>query len=299
MPKKVAIPSSRSRDVKPIPEGKSIGSPKERRLIEAEEPEGGSDGDGADRTVQGAQSLRRAVAVLRVVSQWGDRGCRAKFVAEQTGLTLATVDRLLRVMADERLLERYGPDRLYRIGPEIVFLAAVRGQQFSLGAHYDAALRELTDRIGETSYLWLRIGDQATCLARYETDAPIRVLSGDVGVRLPLGVGAGTLGILAFLPEEEMRATVRRNRRLYGAYNLTADEVIEAVGVGRELGYGFKDNYFVPEVVSLSLPITDSHEVVLGSIGIVTFRSKLTDARREKYLAGLRNVLDSVPPPND
>jgi DNA-binding IclR family transcriptional regulator len=298
MPKKEPISPPSPRAVKPVRAEKASRSARHPREATSLLPEDMEE-DTGDRVVQGAQSLRRAVAILRVVSQWGDRGCRPKFVAEQTGLNLATADRLLRVMADERMLERFGPDRLYRIGPEIVFLAAVRGQQFSLGAHYDAALRDLTDRIKETCYLWLRVGDQATCLARYETDEFIRVLSGDVGVRLPLGVGAGTLGILAFMPDEEMRATVRRNRRLYGAYDLTAEEVIEAVAVARRLGYGFKEDYFVPEVVSLSLPVTDKNGVVLGSIGIITFRSKLTPDIRAEYLAGLHHVLDSVPPPND
>ena len=63
----------------------------------------------------GAQTVRRAMSVLRLVAEGQDRGVRLTDVAAMSGLARPTVHRLLKVLMDEMAVEQDAGTRRYRI----------------------------------------------------------------------------------------------------------------------------------------------------------------------------------------
>ncbi len=60
------------------------------------------------------------------------------------------------------------------------------------------------------------------CIDRVEGKFPIRTILVDVGTRRPLGIGVGSMALIAFLPEEELNAMLAKNAQRYPQYkNLT------------------------------------------------------------------------------
>ena len=64
------------------------------------------------------------------------------------------------------------------------------------------SLQRLAQKTGDTAFASILEGTAAICVAREVGDFPIRTLTLSVGDRRPLGVGAGSLALLASLSDD-------------------------------------------------------------------------------------------------
>src|SRR5690606_39494348 len=65
----------------------------------------------------------------------------------------------------------------------------------------------------------------AVCIDRAEGSFPIRVLTQNVGTRRPLGIGSGSLALLAAAPDDEVDNILRRNASRLKDYPNVTDEI--------------------------------------------------------------------------
>src|SRR3954468_5496671 len=80
---------------------------------------------------EGAQSIKRAAAVLRLLAFSG-RSLSVGEVTQASGLHKATGHRILRVLLDEGLVAQDPHSRRYRLGVEIFAMTAAMGERFDL-----------------------------------------------------------------------------------------------------------------------------------------------------------------------
>jgi len=124
-------------------------------------------------------------------------------------------------------------------------------------------------------------------------DYPIRALPLDVGIRRPLGVGAGGLAILAALPEEEAEELVRINGSRYQAFGgLTAEHLLQAVVEARERGYAFLDSVATPGTAALGVAIPC--ETVIAAISVAAISSRLQPQIHEKLVQAIRRQAKKI-----
>ncbi|MDQ3757177.1 MAG: helix-turn-helix domain-containing protein, partial [Actinomycetota bacterium] len=69
----------------------------------------------------GAQSVERALAVLRVIEQ-AEHGLGVSEIAQRRGLTVSTAHRLTRVLHDAGLVSQDPRTERYQLGPALVTL---------------------------------------------------------------------------------------------------------------------------------------------------------------------------------
>ena len=169
--------------------------------------------DGVTRT--GTQSIERVVDVLRVIASRGRRGMRAGEVVATSGLAEATCFRMLNRLELEGMVDRDPHSRKYFLGPLLYEFGLLARPRYRLGELCDAPLHRLAEFTQDTVYLSERSGLEAVCANRALGDFPIKSLSLDIGIRRPLGVGAGGLAILCSLPPAESRAVVEANAHRY------------------------------------------------------------------------------------
>lgn len=154
-------------------------------------------------------SLPRAVALLRALAARGGEGMRLTNAAEAAGVPPASAHRLLRILIDEGLVEQDARNKYYRLGIEFFSLAARAGNPGNLREVCRPALLRLSVALGDTVFLLVRSGYDAVCLDRCEGPVPIRSFTGDIGGKVILGVGQGSMAILAYLPESEREEVIR------------------------------------------------------------------------------------------
>lgn len=236
----------------------------------------------------GTQSIERAVGVLRVIASRGRRGMRIAEVVSMSGLTHSTCFRVLQRLHAEGLIDKDDHTRKYYLGPLIHELGLLARPRYRLSEVCDGALRELAESTQDTVYLSERSGLEAVCTARYMGDYPIKVLPLDVGIRRPLGVGAGGLAILGAMDPEEARSVVEMNGAHYAGFGgLTLERMWQAVNETRERGYSFLDNVATPGSAALGVALTPDHPVAALSVAAISGR--MQTSRHEALAQAIRD----------
>ncbi|MEO8857790.1 MAG: hypothetical protein ABI343_12455 [Burkholderiaceae bacterium] len=98
-------------------------------------------------------------------------------------------------------------------------------------------MKRLARISGDTVFLVVRQGDHSVCLHREEGHYPVKVFTTDVGERRLMGIGAGSLGLMAKLSDEEIALIMERNAAAYVQSGFTLAQMQAAVKRTREAGY--------------------------------------------------------------
>lgn len=225
-------------------------------------------------------SLQRAFAILRALASTQAKGGRITHVAKATGLTQATTHRLLQSLVGERMVEQDASSKLYRLSIDFFALAALAGNTMDLRSLCRPLMLRLCASLGDTIFLLVRSGFDAVCLDRVEGPFPIRSFTGDIGGRVALGMGQGSLAILAFLPDREREEVIRYNLprlREFGVY----DEVYLRTEIARvrELGYAGRNTGLLDGMAGVGVPVLDREGRAVAALSVGTISSRLSPER--------------------
>jgi DNA-binding IclR family transcriptional regulator len=241
----------------------------------------------ADTPRRGTQSIERVVGMLRVVASRGRNGMRLGDVATASGLPTSTCFRMLQRLEVEGLVERHPVTRKYFLGPLLHELGLLARPRVQLAAYCEPVLAEIAEETKDTVYLSERRGVEAVCTARALGDYPIKALTLDVGIRRPLGVGAGGLAILCALPADEAHEIIDANAQRYAKLSaLDPARVKAAVDEGRARGFAFLDSAVVAGTAAVGVALPAGNPVAAISVAAVSAR--LDESRRIEVGAALQ-----------
>jgi len=241
----------------------------------------------AARSPSGTQSIQRAARLLRELAARNRQGMRLIDVAQSSGLRRPTVHRMLKCLAAENLVSQDPQSRRYFLGPLVFELGITAGPRFNIRDLCTDALDRLAAETGDTVFLTIRSGDDSLCVDRREGAFPIKTFTVDVGVRRPLGVGAGGLAILTALPEEEIEEVIDRIAGRLSAFGrLNAAELRALVKRARKVGYVLNDVRTLSGVTAIGVPIFDAAERPIAAISTSAITARMT-ATRQRELADL------------
>ena len=172
--------------------------------------------------------------------------------------------------------------RRYFVGAEIAILSASAPPEMTeLRDLARGPLRDLARATGDTAYLMVRSGNDAVCVAREMGPYPIKALTGEIGTRRPLGVGAAGVAILASLPETESDSVRRSNRgRLRRFPGATERVVSDALVSARKTGIAFSEGLVIAPVRGIGRVVRDATGQVVGAVSIGATRERMTDEHR-------------------
>jgi DNA-binding IclR family transcriptional regulator len=236
----------------------------------------------------GAQAIRRAVKLLRVLSMARETGYGLTDLARLTGLAHPTVHRMLRALMDEGLVEQKASTQRYRLGEQIHFLALSRERQPPLVEAAEGPLSRLADLLGDTLFLTQRTGAETICIARRLGAYPVQVVPLRVGDRRPLGVSSAGLALLAAMPADEALAVLRQNERRLSDYRLTLDGVLALVRDARRLGYALRDRGIVPGTRAVSIVLRDPAGRAVAALTVAGVTRRLSQRRIPEIVEALR-----------
>lgn len=240
----------------------------------------------APRT-EGAQSVRRAVAILRILARGQERGVRLTDIVGESGLNRPTVHRLLRVLVEEGAVEQDAESRRYMVGQEVSLLGLAR-TRFPIRSVAEPYLRHLADELGDTIFLSIRSGFDSICIDRKTGSFPIKVLSLEVGARRPLGVGVSGVAMLACLPADEATEIVRSNEQRLAVHDLTGARLLERVKAARLKGYAFADAGLVKGTRAVAVALRDAGGAPVAAISVAAIANRLAPARLPEVVAEMR-----------
>lgn len=224
----------------------------------------------------------RAVSVLKALG----RSSNPHGITElgtATGLSKATVFRLLGALENEGMVVRDGASGAYRLGPEMISLGASALSTTDLRevAHHE--LLRLTAESGETSTLEVLTG-RAVLVVDEVQGRFLFSAAPEVGRRWPMHATSTGKVLMAFA---EPRPTLRRLTRYAPRTITTRTDLERELTRVRQHGYAFAVDELEPGLVALAAPIRNHFGFVAAALSINGPASRLTPKRRRELLAKL------------
>lgn len=232
--------------------------------------------------VAGAQTLRRGLMVLRLLTRVGPGGLRMSDICRQVALTKATAVRLTQALVDEGFVLKDPASGRYRLGPEAFAVGLAAEPSYELQRLAAPTLRALATETEDTVFFSVLHGYETICLSRDEGDFPIRNQLLKPGDRVPLGVGAGGCALLAAFGDAEVAEVLAHTRAARAQrYPRCTDAALwQMILETRERGWCVLPGLLLPDSWAVAAIVRDHHGQPVAAITVAAIRSRLAPARR-------------------
>jgi DNA-binding IclR family transcriptional regulator len=231
-------------------------------------------------------SVAKACRILRALGEL--KHPRLTDIAQAADLDKATVLRLLEALTREGFARRDEHTKLYSAGPELQLAGASALTHADPRAAARPSLLRLASQFADTALLSIPSGAESLCLDLVLGDYPIRANYLEVGSRRPLGVGAGSLALLAWLPDAEREAVLdvvaEMLQRQQRAPRIDRALLQDRAAQARERGYVVLLDLVVERMGGVGVPVLGPDGRPVGALSIAALTDRITN--READLAG-------------
>lgn len=199
-------------------------------------------------------------------------------IAEGSGVNKATALRLLESLIGEGFVVRDEATKRYTLGDEALALGIAMQGRDHIRDRARPTLLRLAAATGDTMLLSTRSGIESVCVDREFGSYPIRANYLDLGMRRPLGVGAGSLALLAWLPDDEVDAVLPLIApRIAKRYpRITVDLLKTEVLLARQRGYALLLDVVVDQMGGIGVPVFGSDGRPMAAISLAALTSRIT-----------------------
>ena len=200
------------------------------------------------------RSMQRVVAILESVA--GSHGAATPArVSTDVGLSLSTVSRIMRDLADEQMLDRLD-DGTYSVGSRLFTLVRDARAGGDAMSTIHRVLGELRDRTGETASLNVRRGDSRVCIASVDSRHELRRVV-PVGDAIPMVGTATGHALMVELDPDEQTALIDRARATPSRVDLLAHLRETA-----EHGWAVQADGVLAGVTGVAVPVRSGGRIV-------------------------------------
>lgn len=240
------------------------------------------------------QNIGRATLVLAALAQNSTQGMRLTDLSRATGLGKGTVHRILSGLSANGWIEQEQQTGNYFLGLQILSLAVAAANRFELAQRSAPLISRLADTTQDTVYLSLRSGYDAVCISRYEGSFPIKTITLNVGDRRPLGIGAGSLALLAFLPFDEIEEILDANKAARLQYPINEQQLRRMIKHAQEYGFTYNDERLVRGMSGIGIPVYRSDKRPIAAISVAAISSRLIGDRLNTVVTAAKEIAKSV-----
>lgn len=226
---------------------------------------------------EAATSLEKGLRLLRLVAR-APEGARVAMLVRTSGLPKSSVLRLLAGLEREGLVERDPATRRVYCGVGLSTLGDLAARRHRLAGRAEPVLAWVAAKTDQAAYLSVRSGLDAVCVGRCDGTAVVRAVTLDVGTRRPLGVGAGSMALLAGLPAAEAAEITDLNADLLDASRFPADTIRRMTERARQRGLAEHEGMLVSGISGLGVAVPDAAGRPAAALSIA-FLSDRTPAR--------------------
>jgi DNA-binding IclR family transcriptional regulator len=246
--------------------------------------------------LSGSQSVDRALRLLTLVGRGAERGAPLSDIVEQSGLNKPTARRLLLALMRAGLVEQEAQTRRYHLGEEAYVLGTLASRRHGLLELSMESLRNLSEITMDASFVSVRQENYAICLHREEGTYPVRTHALQAGNQHPLGIGAGSLAMLAALQDDEVERVLAENRKVlenqYPGYSLC--QIREDIAETRERGYSLNPGRIFAGSWGVGAAIMFPDGRVAGALSIAAIESRVSPERQPELARLLKREAERV-----
>jgi IclR family transcriptional regulator, acetate operon repressor len=223
----------------------------------------------------GAQSVQRAIAVLRAIEGGPETGSRISEVAQRTGLGVSTAHRLARALCDAGLVLQDPATEHYQLGPALVVL----GQRAERALGYDRLrpiLAQLVEDTEESANLGILAGHEVLVVLGIPSPLPLRYEQ-EAGARVPAHTSAMGKALLAHSPEA--LGALRDLLRFTDRTITDPTSLAEHLQMVRDRGWALNDGERDPGVRAVGAPVLAPDGRAVAAVAVQGPAVRLPDDR--------------------
>jgi DNA-binding IclR family transcriptional regulator len=245
-------------------------------------------------TTEVSRTTARVMAIVDALAQAADEGLRLADVMRATGLNKTTAHRLLAGLVSTGMADQAPETGRFFVGIRLLGLAQAAKRRFRLAALIEPVLVRLSQQTQDTLSLVARSGDEAVCLDSREGSFPIKVLTLHAGDRRPLGIGAGSLALLAFLPDDEVDRILQQQVGQRADFPFDDIQIRQMIEAARRQGYAYNDVHVfrgmetITHMAGVGVPITASDGTPVAALHLTAITQRFDQPRRDNIVALLR-----------
>ena len=226
--------------------------------------------------ISDTNSAQKVCRILRVLST--PQPLRLADITEESGLNKATALRLIETLIAERFVMRDPLTKRYCLGDEALVLGMAMQGRDHIRDRVRPWLVQLAALSGDTVLLSIRHGLESVCVDREFGSFPIRANYLDIGSRRPLGAGAGSLAILAWLPDPEIETVLNALEPMFKKRypRISRKLLMQEIALARERGYALLLDVVVDQMGGVAMPIFGSDGKPIGAISVAALSQRIT-----------------------
>ncbi|AHC99928.1 IclR family transcriptional regulator [Leisingera methylohalidivorans] len=235
-------------------------------------------------------TVSKALSLLTYFNH-GRTGIGLSDLTRLSGMNKATVYRMMSELQDSGFVEQTDGDRMYRLGPQVLRLAALREAAVPILSVSRRVLRDLSDETGETTHLSLLQGSQLNSLSHaYSPRHATKVMMEDAEVLTFHGTSSG-MAVLAYADPGFVDAALAQPLQAHTPATLTDPQEIRAqLADVRRAGMAQSIGGFEADVHSHAVPVFGPDRQVIGALAVAAPVSRMTPEQTQGIPAALRRA---------
>jgi DNA-binding IclR family transcriptional regulator len=200
-------------------------------------------------------------------------------VAKRLRRPRSTVYRVLAQIEQEGFLDRDVHTGLYRLGIKLATLGELARHSTSLQRIAFPELTALSEQSGETATLLLLVDGEGLAMQHVESHHRVAA-KGVLGREWPLHASAGGKALLAWLPEDEQRALVKRSLKRYTESTITTIASLRReLQLTRQRGFATVRGEYMEDLWGVAGPVFNHREGLEAAITLGGPHSRVTQER--------------------
>lgn len=225
------------------------------------------------------QTLGRAVQILEAVVS-GRNGVGITELRQATGLPLATLHRILGEWLDLGFVQQEPDTRRYSSGFRLMHLGLAAWEQLDVRKLAHPIMERLATESGESVYLTVREGDEGVVIDVVDGPSALHLRT-SIGARQPLHLGISRRSLLAYLPPDEIAATLGRVEARGGRVPVGLEAGLAEIRA-HDYGVGYGEVH--AGTAGVSVPIRDARGRVQASLTVGGPEGRFTGASLDRLI---------------
>lgn len=230
------------------------------------------------------QTLNRSIRVLKLFTPTKSEFTLTEF-HEELDISMSSLQRILRTLIQEGLLERDENTKMYSLGLELYFLGKLVEDQSQLLSISKEYMDQLNNETNETVTLNIINQNQRKCIGYVLAKHELTTLS-YISSSSPLYAGASAKVLLAFLPDKEIADYLDNSTLESVTENTTTDraELINELKAIKNSGYSVTESERVLGVCAISAPIINRFGNVIASMTLTIPSVRVNRFEKDNYI---------------
>jgi IclR family KDG regulon transcriptional repressor len=223
------------------------------------------------------QTIDRAMQVIQVLS--GKRGLSITDLSKECNLPASTMHRLLHSMIKHGLIQQDPETKFYSMGIAWLEYGLQMYDTFDFVGMIRPEMEKLMHEVEESVYFSKPIGLEALVVERIDCPHnPIRIYD-QLGLRIPLNIGAANKVMLAHMPTVEMTKIVSEL-----VPEDERDAFLQTLSRIHRKGFAESHGEMTPGTSSVAAPLFNNKNDLIGALSIGYVNFNITEERQNHLI---------------